>query len=173
MEWGDSEIWPGLVATLLRCFCHKYISVVFLYLVCYCEEKDEGWQLQSVQRDPKDAAPFALVHSVWSKLPLQVAQPERKKCSKSKQVMVSWWEMCISELHAWIIQGPSWVITSAIGAENPSSQLSYKSVRQAAAITILLTLKMLNIKIKLISYVWILLNPVKHVSRVTSILFTS
>lgn len=52
-------------------------------------------------------------------------------------------------------------------------KFSYTSMRQVAAVTILLTLKMLNIKIKLISSIWILLNPVKHVSSVTSILFTS
>lgn len=46
-------------------------------------------------------------------------------------------------------------------------KFSYTSVRQVAAVTILLTLKMLDIKIKLISSVWILLHPVKHVSSVT------
>lgn len=119
----------GLAATILRCFRHKYISVgfFFLYLVRYSEGKDEGWKLQSVHSETWVTwPPFILVHSLWSKLLPQVAQPERKKCSKSKHVMASWWEMCICELHLLEkFKDPLELSHQLPARENPSSQLSY------------------------------------------------
>lgn len=75
----------------------------FLYLVRYSEEKDEGWQLQSVHSVTRMMWPFVLVHSVWSKPLLQVTQPEKEVL----QVQTSYGIM-VRNVHPWATY--AWII---------------------------------------------------------------
>lgn len=145
----------------------------FFHLVRYSEDKDDS--CTRVHSETRVMWPSLFWSTACDPNYCYRQHGQRERSAPSPNKLWHHGEKCASVSYICLKNSRTFLsyhISNRCG-ENPSSQFSYKSTRQVAAVTILLTLKMLNIKIKLISSVWILLNPVKHVSSVTSILFTS